>query len=79
MPSPILVCSACHRRLQPIKTGQVCEERKQDDSPYRVYSSDALWCEGCKVTINVITSEPIAEHYQEGYSLWTEKVEVTFK
>jgi predicted RNA-binding Zn-ribbon protein involved in translation (DUF1610 family) len=68
-------CVSCEEFLRPRKNEVYVLETMDDDRPYRIWCADLWECPGCGVQIiKGYGQQPIAEHYQEDFNTWVQRL-----
>ena len=71
---PGYACASCKTMLRPRKN-EIYVGVLSDDKPYQVWCADLWECPGCETqTILGYGQEPIAEHYEEKFDYWRERI-----
>jgi hypothetical protein len=61
-----------------VENGVIAEQLDDNGDPYKVYRADKWACPECGIDILVLAPLAVAEHWQQGYSFYANRIEVRF-
>lgn len=74
----MIVCVKDGRELEILKNSVVGQQLDGNGDPYKIFYGDTWRCPECGIEMLALAPHPVAEHYEQAFALYSDRVEVQF-